>query len=307
MMGVMITLRQIQSVVAVVEERSFTRAASRENATQSGISQHVAAVEKLLGVQLFERGSEGVTPTRAGLQYYQRCIEVLRTLETAKAEAQKTGGALTGKIRAGLIPAFTRAILAPALERFANLHPGVEIEVIEGYSGSLTDLVRAEALDFALVPGFSGETGLKVTALTRSREMLVSGPRCGLTNLEPLRLSDRAPLKLIAPARSNIRRLKIAEYIEVYGVAIERVLEMDAMLGTLELVAVSDWVTILPWIICSPDAANGGAIRRISPLIDPPLYSEFVVIEPARRPLQTEGHLFLAEIKAELARLVEPA
>lgn len=303
-MGTMITLRQIQSVVAVVEERSFTRAANRENATQSGISQHVAAVEKILGVALFERSSEGVTPTPTGKAYYKRCIEVLRTLEIAKGEAQTTGSAMTGKIRAGLIPAFTRATLAPALDRFAARHPGVELEVIEGYSGALTDMVRSEALDFALVPGFAGETGLKVTQLARSREMLVSGPRLGLPHLEPLRLSEQPPLKIILPARSNIRRSKIAEYVETHGVKIDRVLEMDAMLGTLELVAASDWVTILPWIICSPDAP--GTVRHISPLIDPALYSEFVLIEPARRPLQPEGHMFLAEIKAELDRLVEP-
>jgi LysR family nitrogen assimilation transcriptional regulator len=306
-MAPMITLRQIQSVVAVVEERSFTRAAARENATQSGISQHVAAVEKALGVPLFDRSSDGVIPTQIGMRYYQRCIEVLRTLETAKGEAQKTSTALTGKIRAGLIPAFTRAALAPALERFTDHYPGVEIEVIEGYSGTLTDLVRAESLDLALVPGFSGETGLKVTHLTRSREMLVSGPRLGLGHLTPVRLSDLPPLKLIAPTRSNIRQSKIAEYIETHGVRIDRVLDMDAMLGTLELVAASDWVTILPWIICSPDADKGGSVRRISPLIDPPLYSDFVVIEPARKPLLPEVHLFLDEIRAELERLVEPA
>lgn len=300
----MITLRQLQSVVAVVEERSFTRAADRENATQSGISQHVKAVEASLGVALFERTSDGVVPTPSGQRYYQHCIDVLRTLDVAKGEAQKAGTSVTGKIRAGLIPAFTRAALAPALERFTERYPGVEVEVIEGYSGALTDRVRAQALDFALVPGFAGETGLKVTHLTRSREMLVSGAKCGLTHLAPLRLAEQPPLKLIVPSRSNVRRAKIMEYTETHGVRIDRILDMDAMLGTLELVAASDWVTILPWIIGSADAA--GDVRRVSPLVDPALHSEFVVIEPARRPLPPEGHLFLDEIRAEIDRLEEP-
>lgn len=302
----MITLRQIRSVVAVVEERSFTRAAQRENATQSGISQHVAAVESALGVALFERSSDGVAPTPAGKRFYKRCIDMLHTLEIATGEARTTGSNVSGTIRAGLIPAFTRAALAPALERFAASYPEVEIEVIEGYSGALTDMVRAEALDFALVPGFSGETGLNVSHLNRSREMLVSGPKLGLPNLEPLRLAERPPMKIIVPSHSNVRRSKIEEYIETHSVQVERLLEMDAMLGTLELVAASDWVTILPWIICSPDGASGGAVRRISPLIDPPLYSDFVVIEPARRPLKPVGHLFLDEIRTELNRLTDP-
>ncbi|MEM9394095.1 MAG: LysR family transcriptional regulator [Pseudomonadota bacterium] len=300
-------MRQIRSVVAVVEERSFTRAARRENATQSGVSQHVAAVEQHLGTTLFERNSEGVIPTSAGRRYYSHCIDVLRTLEIAEDEARAAGGMMTGKIRAGLIPAFTRGALAPALEGFAQSHPGIEIEVIEGYSGALTDMVRAQELDFALVPGFAGGTGLRVGRLARSREMLVSGPVLGLANLQPLRIAEMPPIKLIVPARANVRRARIDEYIETLGVRVLRILEMDAMIGTLELVANSDWVTILPWIICSPDAEAGGRDRRVSPLIDPTLYSDFVVIEPASRPLSPEGHLFLDALRAEIEALREPA
>ena len=57
-----IPLRQIRAVIAVCEEGSFTRAAQRENATQSGISQHVAAVERTLKVKLFERTAGGGDP-----------------------------------------------------------------------------------------------------------------------------------------------------------------------------------------------------------------------------------------------------
>ena len=78
-----IPLRQIRAVIAVCEEGSFTRAAQRENATQSGISQHVAAVERALKVKLFERSASGVTPTPAGLRYYKRCVEAVGALEHA--------------------------------------------------------------------------------------------------------------------------------------------------------------------------------------------------------------------------------
>ena len=72
-----VTVRQIRAVVAVCEEGSFTRAAQRENATQSGISQHVAALERALGVRLFERSNAGVRPTPAGMRYYRRCVAAL--------------------------------------------------------------------------------------------------------------------------------------------------------------------------------------------------------------------------------------
>ena len=93
-----IPLRQIRAVIAVCEEGSFTRAAQRENATQSGISQHVAAVERTLKVKLFERTTGGVTPTPAGLRYYKRCVEAVGTLEHAAEEARSLAGEVTGEL-----------------------------------------------------------------------------------------------------------------------------------------------------------------------------------------------------------------
>src|SRR3990172_9341031 len=104
-----IPLRQIQAVIAVCEEGSFTRAAIRENATQSGISQHVAAVERTLGVTLFERSAAGVKPTPAGLRYYRRCVDAVGQLESANEEVRKFANLVSGDLRIGLIPTLTRA------------------------------------------------------------------------------------------------------------------------------------------------------------------------------------------------------
>src|SRR5208337_1669782 len=96
-----IPLRQVRAVIAVCEEGSFTRAAQRENATQSGISQQVAAVERNLGGKLFERSAAGVVPTPAGLRYYKRCVEAVGMIETAGEEARGLAGFVTGDLRIG--------------------------------------------------------------------------------------------------------------------------------------------------------------------------------------------------------------
>lgn len=294
----MVTIRQMRSVAAVVEEGSFTRAAQRENATQSGVSQHVAAVETALGVPLFDRSAEGVRPTPAGQRYYARCIEVLRNLELATSEAQATGRGVSGRVRAGLMPAFTRAILPPVLDRFLDTYADVEVEVIEGYSGTLTEMVRAQDLDFAAVPSARATQGLTVTHLTRNPEYLVSGPALGLEHRRPLRLGDLPPLNMIVPAPNNARRAKLDEYFETHGVRIAKRLEMDAMLATLGLVASSTWVTVLPQMICLGDA--DGVYRRVSPIIAPGFASDFTIIEPARRPVSIPAQLFLDALREEL-------
>jgi LysR family tcuABC transcriptional regulator len=296
-----IPLRQIRAVIAVCEEGSFTRAAQRENATQSGISQHVAAVERALKIKLFERTAGGVTPTPAGMRYYKRCVEAVGTLEQAAEEARSLAGEVSGELRIGLMPTFTRAVLAPVLDDFVPRCPEVRLHIVEGYSALLTEMVLDDALDFAVVPAFEGTIGLKSRMLVRDREMLISGPRAGFTPLAPLRLADCQPLKIVVPGPDNIRRRNLETYFHAHGVEIAAILEMDAMIATLEFVARSDWVTILPSVISINDIGRGELI--VNPIAEPELHAEFVVVQPTRRTLSTQARMFLQRFEAEVTHI----
>jgi DNA-binding transcriptional LysR family regulator len=296
-----VSVRQIRALVAVCEEGSFTKAAQREHATQSGISQHIAALERTLRVNLFERSNAGVRPTPAGLRYYRRCVAALGTLQSGAEEMRALAGRVTGNLRVGLMPTFTRAALAPALKDYVRDHPDVKLRIVEGYSNVLTEMVLAEELDFAVVPTFEGRLGLRSKLLARDREMLISGPARGLKPLQPIRLSDCVPLRLVVPGAPNIRRRNIETYLQTNGVPVEDMIEMDAMIGTLEFVAATNWVAILPGLICVNDLSRADLV--INPIVGPPLFAEFVIIEPARRTLSVQAGLFLERLEAEVARI----
>lgn len=291
------SLRQIQAIIAVCEEGSFTRAAEREHATQSGISQHVAAVEKALGVRLFERTATSVTPTPAGLRYYRRCVDAVGLLDQAGEDLRALAGAVAGPLRIGLMPTFTRAALAPTLQHFVPTHPDVRLHIVEAYSGILIEQVLADQLDFAIVPAFEGRVGLKSRLILRDREVLISGHASGFAPLKPVRLADCAPLKIVVPGPDNVRRRNLEVYFQSNGVAIAQMIEMDAMMATFDFVARSDFVTVLPGLICVNDIGKDELI--VNP-IDPPLYAEFIVITPARRTLSTAARLFLERFERDL-------
>jgi DNA-binding transcriptional LysR family regulator len=177
----------------------------------------------------------------------------------------------------------------------------VRLHIVEGYSGLLTEMVLADELDFAVVPAFEGRIGLKSRLFVRDREMLLSGPRRGLTSLAPVRLRELRPFKVIVPGPDNVRRRNLETYFHTNGVEVDAMLEMDAMIGTLELVARSDWVTVLPSLISVNDLATGDII--VNPLADPPMHAEFVLIQPARRTLTAQARLFLERFEAEIAHI----
>jgi LysR family tcuABC transcriptional regulator len=293
-----IPLKQIRAVIAVCEEGSFTRAAEREHATHSGISQHVAAVERTLNVKLFERKAGQVTPTPAGLRYYKSCVAAIGALEQASEDARGLSGQLAGELNIGLMPSFTRAVVAPVMEDFVMRHPDVRLHLVEGYSNLLTDMVLAGKLDFAIVPAFEGAVGLTSRLLVRDREMLLSGKQRGLAPLKPIRLKHIAPLKIVVPSLHNTRRRNLETYFETHGIAIAARLEIDAMIATLEFVMRTDWVTILPSVISVNDITRGHLV--VSPLVGPELYADYVVIQPSRRTLSVQARLFLERLEAEV-------
>jgi len=291
----MISLRQIRSFVAVYEEGSFTAAAKREGATQSGISQHLKQLETELGAPLMIREGRDVEPTLAGKLYYRECVDILKKLEAAQQSVAVHH--IRGAIRVGLMPTFTRSVLAPALDKFLASAPGSEISVTEAYSGVLTEMILKGELDFAIVPAFEGTTGIAHRLLVRDREMLVSAKRGKTRNLEPVKLSELGPLKVVLPGLQNTRRRNIETYFSVNGVNVAQRLELDAMMGTLQFVAASDWVAILPFVMMVSDL--DGDQFDVRPLEDPPFYSEFVLIEPARKAMSPAAALFADILKRE--------
>ena len=295
------SLRDIRLFIAAYEERSFTAAAVRENATQSGVSQHIRKLEESFGVKLFSREKARVVPTPAGDGYYRRCIDVLRAHEAADRTVRGYATGLDGEIVVGLMPTMTRCALAPVLAKFIDTHPNLVVRVVEGYSAVLTQRVQANELDFAIVPAFSGGAGLKSSLFLRTPELLISSTRSGLAQLAPLRLAELGPLKLVVPGQANTRRRLLETYFASNGVQVERLLELDAMLGTLDFISRTDWMTVLPGLMMADDSEP--RLFTINPIADPSFTLDLVLIEPSRRPMSAGAEAFLDMLHDEAVRL----
>jgi LysR family transcriptional regulator, nitrogen assimilation regulatory protein len=295
-----VSIRQIRAVIAVCEEASFTRAAEREFATQSGISQRIASLETTLGVKLFERSIDGVRPTPAGLCYYNRCLEAVRAIRAATDDIRALQEQTTSYLRVGLTPIFAATALAPTLKLYMQENPGVKLKVVEGYSGTLIEKLAAEDLDFAIVTKFEQRSGLSSELLVRDREMLVSGSARKIASLSPVRLRDIQPFKIVSPGPNNVHHRNLESYFQANGVRVDNMIEMEGIVGTLEFVAATDWVAILPAMICKN-------LQRTdlfaNPIVDPPMHTDFMIVAPSRRPLNLQAQLFVRQFKTEMSCL----
>jgi LysR family nitrogen assimilation transcriptional regulator len=299
----MLNIRQLKAFVAVYEEGSFSKAAKRANATQSGLSMQNQHLEEQIGLQLFDRSPRGVTPTFAGHRLYQLSVGVLRRIDEVSAEIKALSTGVSGAIRIGLMPTFTRGVLAPALASFIAEFPAVKVSIVEAYSAALTDGVAAGSLDFAIVPRAPHRDGLRTRWLGTDRELLVRRPGGSTPHLTPVRLTELPALKLVLPGKGNARRDAFDNYAELHGLEVGTLLDMDAMIATLEFVANTDFATILPETICLNDIDGG--TRWLHPIVGPALTVDYAVIEPAKSAPSRASSLFLEKIEFHYRSLKE--
>lgn len=299
-----ITIRALRAFIAVYEEQSFSRAARRENATQSGMSTQVRNLEEQLGHPLLERQRRALALTPAGEIVYRNGQAILRLMLATEAEVAELGRSVSGQVRFGMIPSLTRSALIPALATFKSEFPGVETSLVEEYSFSLMRRVLDGEIEFALVPGGDVPMGLSVRHIGRDREMVVSRPGvlAGVGHLAPVGLSVLDGRPLIVPSVSNVRRKGIEAVLAAHRVHPSALLEMDGMLATLEMLAATEFVAILPSAICHPD--RNGLARQVNPLADPPMSIDYVLVQRADTVLTRAAGLLAERVVAHTGQVL---
>ncbi|MBO8162937.1 MAG: LysR family transcriptional regulator [Brevibacillus sp.] len=144
-------LRQIRYVVAVAEERSFSRAAARLHLAQPSLSQQIAKLEKTLGILLFHRLPQQVELTDAGERFVQVAGKLLDQAEGLEREMRQYASGQIGKVLVGSLPITGAYVLPRVIPVFTQRFPGVELQLIEETSSRLEQLLVNGKLDVSLL------------------------------------------------------------------------------------------------------------------------------------------------------------
>lgn len=277
----MLSVERMRVFAAVFEEGSFTAAAERLNATQSGVSQQIARLERALGAQLLERGARGAVATPAGRQLYARSIALLREMSAVERGISALGKGATGSVTLGAMPALTRSVAGPVLRRYLAANPNVTVNLVERSSAELIEEVVSDRLDAALVPVFDAPASLRCRLLGRTREVLIARAGAAHLHMRPVDIGTVTPMRLILQSEGTIRRRRVLAYLRSRGVELDALMDMDSMFGTLEFVQNSDFMTIVPAVMVAPEI-DGGALC-VRPLERDGLALEVMAVAPSRR------------------------
>ncbi|WP_324290003.1 LysR family transcriptional regulator [Pyxidicoccus sp. MSG2] len=123
------SLANIDAFVRTVEDGDFTRAARRLAVTASAVSRRIARLEEELGVRLFQRTTRALRLTEDGRDFYARCQRILAELDEARESLARSRSRPTGLLRVEAPQVIGQLVLTPALPRFLEAYPGVELHL----------------------------------------------------------------------------------------------------------------------------------------------------------------------------------
>ena len=285
-------LRQLRYLVALADERHFTRAAAREHIAQPALSQQIRRLEQEVGLALVERTTRRVTVTEAGQTLVARARRILSEVDSATAEMQALAGVRTGHVMVGTMHTMGPVDVTVALAVFHQRHPGVELTVREQSSEELAEMLRDDGLDLAFlsVTERMESHGLGLHQLV-SEELVVVLPRDHrLAARGTLRMAELAGEHFIS-YREGARLRELLTFAARHaGFEPQIKLESNESERIKRLVARDMGVAILP----RSDAERPGTDLAMAALTEPALRRDITLAWRESRRLAPAAAEFLA-------------
>jgi DNA-binding transcriptional LysR family regulator len=142
---------ELRVFVAVMEHRSFRKAAAVLHLTQPAVTKAIASLEELLGVPLFDRTSHGVEPTVHGLSFAPRAEAVFDELRRAAQDLALVRRGEQGTLRIGVLPMPAIPFLPVAVGRLTAAHPDVLVTVVEARETELMERLHKRDIELAIL------------------------------------------------------------------------------------------------------------------------------------------------------------
>lgn len=273
-------IRHLESLVAIADRGSLSRAAVALNVAQPSLSRQMRLLEADVGQRLLVRTGRGVAPTAAGEVLLAHARTMLETARRARQELLDMNADPSGRVLVGLPPRVALGLSVPLVKGFRARFPRAVITLQEGLSQTLRESLIAGRLDLALLFDPPPSPQLKYEPLTRERLVLVAPPGSRL----PARasLASLANYPMVLPNAPNAVRGVVDGVLRPRGISLDVVAEVGAVQTVLALVAQGVGCTILPE---SGQAGSAAAARLPEALIGPPaLWNSLVLAVPLARP-----------------------
>jgi DNA-binding transcriptional LysR family regulator len=241
-----VDLRQLEALLAVAEEGSFTAAADRLHTVQSNVSGHVHQLETELGVQLLVRNRRGTVPTEFGVRVLDRARAIRSELEALRKDLSMLQGLETGHATLGVVGTVSRSLVPALVVEMRRVAPALSLRLTEGASERLAVEVAERELASAVVTEPVTDPRLVVEHLRDEALVGLVPVALAFSAKDRVELSTLAEHSVILPPQGNPLRDEVEDAARLEHVTLRVPIEVEGIRLIADLVASGAGVSILP-------------------------------------------------------------
>ena len=299
-------LRQLRYFTQIVESGSLSKASRQLFIAQPAPSQQLSKLEGEVGKPLLNRSARGVSPTENGLALYHHARFMLRQLDQALSIARQESGAAQGMVSLGLPATTLAAIGLPLVRSIRERYPSILLNVVEGMSGHLGQMMRTGQLDLAVLFSNDAAPDLTVDALLEE-ELFVMLPRHSrlvAARRTSVSIAEAAAIPLILPTGTHGLRRRISAEFDKRSLSPRVVAEIDSLSLLMNCVYDGMGATIKPMAAILHEGERGRSWRAL-PISDARITRRNYLYSMATDRLSTAAAAVGAELRETARRLVD--
>ncbi len=249
-------LSELQVFLTVAKEGSFSRAAERLYRTQPAVSLAIRKLEDSLGQPLFVRGARPVRMTDAGTLLQDYAERLLNLRDEVKKGLIELQGLKRGELSLGVNESSIHALL-PALGKFREIHPGVQVRVHRMFSRDIPHEVVNYRLDLGAVSFVPRETQLQATEILKDELTLVVPPKHVLAKRKEVDVEELGKEAFIAHIVESPFRRKVIELFARHRTILNMPIEMPTIESIKRFVQMGMGVAIVPRMCVAWEIEHG--------------------------------------------------
>lgn len=238
-------INQLEVLIAVAEERGFSRAAERLYRTQPAVSQAIRRLEEEVGVPLFDRSSKDGTLTDAGHVLLKYAHQILSHRRDAHEAIKELKGLHRGKVTISANE-YTVTYLLPIISSYRARHPHVKVEVRRAMASRIPSEVLAREVEIGIVSFRSSDPALKAIPVGSDQIALIVSPRHALAGRKTVSISELGVESFIAHNVRSPYRDRVIQSFEKYRTPLNISMEMPTLEAIKRLVERDMGVALIP-------------------------------------------------------------
>lgn len=237
----------MEYIVAVYRMRHFAKAAEMCNVTQPTLSSMIQKLEDELGVKIFDRSAQPVTPTPVGKSIIEQSWKVLARARRIKETVEEEKRSLTGTFRIGILPTVAPYLLPRFLPQLMERHPSLRLAVSEMKTNDIKHALARGELDAAVVVSLDNMEHFVKTPLFYEQFLVYVSCGSRLSGLKAVRAADLSGELLWLLDEGHCFRDQLVKFCDIKDTGADNVMySLGSMETFMRMVESGRGVTFIP-------------------------------------------------------------